>query len=159
MLHVGNMETVIFYKTLIPMGAMYLHTRTFWTLAHTTSILVGAKYLHARTFWTPCHCGFIWLLYPWVWCIYMQEHSEHLLIWLLYPWVPCIYMQERSEHLLIQPLYLWVRCISYKNVLYTHSYNLYICGAMYLHARMFCTLTDTILYPLLVAIFTVITKV
>ena len=32
-------------------------------------------------------------------------------------------------------------------------------GAMYLHARMFCTLSDTILYPLRAPIFTMITEV
>ena len=52
MLPVGNMKTVIFYSTFIPMGAMYLHAITFFTLAHTTSIPVGAMYLHARTFCT-----------------------------------------------------------------------------------------------------------
>ena len=52
---VGNMETVIFYATFIHMGAMYLHARTFFTLADTT-------------------------LYPWWRCIYMQERSEHSLM-------------------------------------------------------------------------------
>ena len=46
------MEIVIFYKTFIPMGAMYLYARTFCTLAHMTSIPVGVMYLHARTFST-----------------------------------------------------------------------------------------------------------
>ena len=32
-------------------------------------------------------------------------------------------------------------------------------GAMYLHAKMFCTLSDTILYPLQVPNFTVIIEV
>ena len=43
-----NMEAVIFYTIFIPMGAMYLHARMFFTLAYTTSIPVGAMYLHAR---------------------------------------------------------------------------------------------------------------
>ena len=42
------MERVIFYTTFIPIGAIYLHARTFFTLADTTSIPVGAMYLHAR---------------------------------------------------------------------------------------------------------------
>ena len=45
-----NMETVIFYKTFIPVGAMYLHKRTFFILYDTTSIPMGAMYLHARMF-------------------------------------------------------------------------------------------------------------
>ena len=52
MLPMGKMEMVIFYTTFSPMGAMYLHARTFWTLAHTTSIPVGVMYLHARMFCT-----------------------------------------------------------------------------------------------------------
>ena len=56
MLSMGNMETVIFYTTFIPIGAMYLHSRMFFTLAHTSSIPMGAIYL------------------------YMQERSVHLLI-------------------------------------------------------------------------------
>ena len=113
MLSVGNMEMVIFYTTFIPMGAMYLS---------------------------------------------IQECSVHSLIRLLYPWVRCIYMQECSVHSLIQHLYLWVQCIYMQ---YTRSYDLYTCGcnvftcstlahttaipvgAMYLPARMFCTLCDT----------------
>ena len=49
------METVIFCTTFIPMGAMVLHARMFFTLAHMTSICVGAIYLHGRTFWTLSH--------------------------------------------------------------------------------------------------------
>ena len=56
MLPVGNMEMLIFYTTFIPMGVMYLHARTFWILAHTSSIPMGAMNL------------------------YMQERSEHSLI-------------------------------------------------------------------------------
>ena len=41
MLSVGKMETEIFYTTFIPMGVMYLHARTFFTLADTTSIPMG----------------------------------------------------------------------------------------------------------------------
>ena len=55
MLPVGNMETVIFYTTFIPMGAMYLHARMFCTLAHMSSIQMGAMYLHARMFCTLTH--------------------------------------------------------------------------------------------------------
>ena len=65
-----NMEMVIFYTTFIPMGAMYLHARTFFTLADTTSVQ----------------------------CIYMQECSVHSLVWLIYLWVRCIYIQECSAH-------------------------------------------------------------
>ena len=36
--------------TFIPMHAMYLHARTFFTLPDTTSIPMGAMYLHARMF-------------------------------------------------------------------------------------------------------------
>ena len=75
-LPMGNMETWIFYTTFIPMAAIYLHARTFLTLAdtssipirvmylharmfctlvHTTSIPIGAMYLHERTFWTLAH--------------------------------------------------------------------------------------------------------
>ena len=76
MLLLGNMETVIYYKTFIPIGAMYLHARMFFTLTDSTSI-------------------------PWVQRIYMQGCSVHLLIHLLYPWVQCIFMQEHSVHSLI----------------------------------------------------------
>ena len=38
----------------IPMGAVYLHARMFWTLAHMT-IPVGAMYLDARMFCTLAH--------------------------------------------------------------------------------------------------------
>ena len=47
--------------TFIPMGAMYLHARMFYTLAHTSSIPIGAMYL------------------------YMQERFLHSLIPLLFP--------------------------------------------------------------------------
>ena len=60
MLSMGNMETVIFYvTTFIPTGAMYLHARTFFTLADTTSISVGVMYLHARMFCTFAHTSSI----------------------------------------------------------------------------------------------------
>ena len=62
MLPVGNMETVIFYTTFIPVGARYLHARTFFTLADSTSMLMGVMYFHARMFCTLAHH----LLYPWV---------------------------------------------------------------------------------------------
>ena len=52
MLPVGNMQTIIFYITFMPMDAMYLHTRTVFTLSDTTSIPMGAMYLHARMFCT-----------------------------------------------------------------------------------------------------------
>ena len=54
-LAMGNMETVIFYTTFIPMGVMYLHLRLFFTLADTTSIPMDAMYLHARMFCTLAH--------------------------------------------------------------------------------------------------------
>ena len=56
MLPVGNMVTVIFYTTFIPVGVMYLHARMFFTLTDTTSIPMSAMYL------------------------YMQERSVHSLI-------------------------------------------------------------------------------
>ena len=46
--------------TSIPMGAMYLHARMFCTLAHSSSIPMGAMYLRARTFYTLCDR----ILYP-----------------------------------------------------------------------------------------------
>ena len=56
MLPVGNMETVIFYMyNFYTLPCMYLHTRTFFTLADTTSIPMGAMYLHARMFCTLVH--------------------------------------------------------------------------------------------------------
>ena len=135
MLLMDNMETVIFYKTFIPR----------------------------------------------MWCIYRQECFLHWLIPLLFPWVRCIYMQEYSVHFLIRLLFPWVQCIyTCKNIFYTSWYHFYshgcdvfTCknvlrlgrtssipmGAMYLHARMFCTLSDMILYPLQAPIFAVITEV
>ena len=75
---------------------------------------------------------------------YMQEHSVHLLIQLLYWWVRCIFMQEHSEHLLIPtsiPLgAMYLHAIMFCTLSQTSSIPL---GAMYLHARMFCTLTHT----------------
>ena len=64
------------------MLAMYLHARTFFTLADTISIPMGAMYLHARMFCTLAHMSSIPMgaMY-----LYMQEHSVHLLIRLLYP--------------------------------------------------------------------------
>ena len=55
MLPVGNMETVIFYTTFIPIGVMYLDARTFFTLTDTTSIPMSVMYLHARMFCTLAH--------------------------------------------------------------------------------------------------------
>ena len=71
------METVIFYETFVPMGAMYLHARTFFTLTDTTSIPMGVMYLHARMFCTLAHTSSIPMgaIY-----LYMQEHSVHSLI-------------------------------------------------------------------------------
>ena len=34
----------------VPVSGMYLHARTFFTLADTTSIPMGVTYLHARMF-------------------------------------------------------------------------------------------------------------
>ena len=73
MLPMANMETVIFYvynfythgcnvfmcTTFIPIGAMYLHARTFFTLTDNTSIPMGAMYLHARMFCTLAHTSSI----------------------------------------------------------------------------------------------------
>ena len=47
------------YTTFIPMGAMYLHARTFFTRADTTSIPMGVMYLHARMFCTLAHMSSI----------------------------------------------------------------------------------------------------
>ena len=77
MLPVGNMETVIFYTTFIPMGAMYLLARMFFTLADTTSISMGAMYLNARMFCTLAHMFSISMSAMY---LYMQEHSVHSLI-------------------------------------------------------------------------------
>ena len=135
MLPVGNMGTVIFYTTFIPMGAMYLYMQE-----HSVHSLIRLLYL-----WVWCiymqECSvhlFIWLLYPWVRCSYMQERSVHSLIWLLYLRVLCIYMQEHSVHSLIRLLYPWVRCV---------------------YMQECSVLSDTILYPLQAPIFTMTTEV
>ena len=73
----GNIEAVIFVCTaFIPMGVMYLHARTLFTLAHTT-IPMGVIYLHARMFCTLAHTSSIPMgaMY-----LYMQERFLHLLI-------------------------------------------------------------------------------
>ena len=49
----------------IHMGAMYLHERTFFTLADTTAIPMGVMFLHERMFCTLTH-KLIHLLFPWV---------------------------------------------------------------------------------------------
>ena len=91
MLPVGYMETVIFYTTLMLMGAMYLHARTFFTLAD-TSIPIGAMYLHARTFWTLAHTTSL----P-VGAVYLHARFCTLAHTVSIP-VECIYMQERSVY-------------------------------------------------------------
>ena len=45
--------------TYIPVGAMYLHARTFCALTDTTVIPAGEKYLHARMFCTLTDMTFI----------------------------------------------------------------------------------------------------
>ena len=97
----------------IPMGTMYLQTEMFCTLAKIISIPVSAMYLHVRTLCTLTDMISISV----VQCIYMQEHSEHLLIRWLYPLVQCNYMQERSVHFLIWWQDLLVQCITCKNVM------------------------------------------
>ena len=54
MLIVDNIETVIFlmYNFYTHGCNVFIHARTFGTIAHITSIPVGAMYLHARTFFT-----------------------------------------------------------------------------------------------------------
>ena len=54
------------------------------TLAHVFYSQGCNKFLHARMFFT-----LIRLLYPSVWCIYMQECSVHSVLCLLFPWVQC----------------------------------------------------------------------
>ena len=54
----------------IPICEMYLHARMFCALDHISSIPMGAINF------------------------YMQEHFLHSLIWLLYPCLWCIYLQE-----------------------------------------------------------------
>ena len=56
MLPVGNMEMVIFLYNFYTHGCnVFIHARTFCTLAHTTSIQVSVMYLHARMFCTLAH--------------------------------------------------------------------------------------------------------
>ena len=43
----------------MPMGVMYLHARTFFTIADTTSIPIGAMYFYARLFWTLAYMSCI----------------------------------------------------------------------------------------------------
>ena len=92
----------------------YLHARTYFTLADTTSIPMCAMYLHARMFCTLDHMSSI-------------------------------------------PMGAMYLCM--KNVLYTHSYDFYTCGCNVFTCSMFCTLSDTILYPLQGPIFPLITEV
>ena len=71
---------------LIPMGLMYLHARTFFTLADATSIPMGAMYLHARMFCTLTHTSSILMgaMY-----LYMQERFFTLADMILYQlWAP-----------------------------------------------------------------------
>ena len=103
MLPVGNMETVIYCATYIPMVTMYLHARMFCTLVHTSHIPMGAKYL------------------------YMQEHSVHSLIQLLY--LRCnVFTCKNVLNTSSYDFYTHgCDVFTCKNVLYTHSYNLYTC--------------------------------
>ena len=94
----------------IPMGAMYLHARTF---VHS---LIALLYLWVQCIYIQEH----FVSVPWVWFIYMQECPVHLLLQLLYPWVRCICMQERPVHSLLQLLYTWVGCI-YMQEHFVHS--------------------------------------
>ena len=54
----------------IPVGAIYLHARMFCALAQTSSIPMGAINFYMQECFLH---SLIRLLYPWVWCIYMQE--------------------------------------------------------------------------------------
>ena len=148
---------------------MYLHARTFCTIADTTVIPMGVMYLHARMFCTLAHRSSIPMGAI---NFYMQECFLHSLIWLLYAWVWCIYMQECSVHSLKHNLFPWVQCKSLKPVLsqciqsgfvtvddfialYTRSYIFYSHGCnVFIHARTFFTLTDMI-----TPFFTLITEV
>ena len=112
----------------------------------------------------------IQLLYPLVQCIYLLERSVHSLIWYLYQ--RCnVFTCQNVLYTRWYDLYThWCNVFTCKNVLNTHWYNpythwcnvftcmqerfvhslicsLYPIGAMYLHARTFYTLADTILYP------------
>ena len=61
MLPMGNMEMVIFYTyNFYTHGCnVFIHARTFCTLAHMTSIPVGAMYLHAKMFCSLAHTSSI----------------------------------------------------------------------------------------------------
>ena len=92
--------------------------------------------------------------------IYMQECSVHSLIRLLFPWVQCIYTCKNIFYTGWYHFYSHgCEVFTCKNVLYTRSYVFYSHGCnVFIHARMFFTLADMILYPLRAPIFTVITK-
>ena len=131
--------------TFIPMGVMYLHARMFCTLTHTSSIPIGVINFHMQECFLH---SLIRLLYPWVWCIYMQECSVHSLICLLFPWVQCQSLKpvwgSVAEPVLWQLMILLLCTLAHMSSI---------------HARTFFTLADTMLYPLWVPIFTVITEV
>ena len=109
----------------IPMGAMYLHARIFFTQADITSILMFAMYLHARMFCTLAPYVFYshgcnvraWNLF---WASVAKLVSGQLMILL-----PCtlshmssiqmsainFYMPEHFLHSLIRLLFSCLRCI------------------------------------------------
>ena len=105
---------------------VFIHARTFFTVADTTSIPMGR-------------------------CIYMQECSVHSLLRFLFPWVQC----QSLKPVLNQCSQTGFVTIDDFIALYTSSYIFYSCGCnVFIHARMFFTLADTI-----APIFTVITEV
>ena len=52
MLAMGNIETVIFHTTFIPMGGMHLHARTSCILTHVFYTHGCNVFIHGRIFWT-----------------------------------------------------------------------------------------------------------
>ena len=138
------------------MGAMYLHARTFFALADTTSVPLGAMYLHARKFCALAHTTSIPVgeMY-----LYMQERSVHSLIRLLYPWVWCIYMQNLLNTRSYDFYTHGCDVFTCKNVLYTCSCKLYTCMCNVFTCKNILALSDLILYPLGSKLFTVISEV
>ena len=148
MLPVGNMEMEIFNATFITMGAIYLHARTFFTLADTTSIPMGALYLHARTFWTPAH-----MISISVGTMYLHARMSWTLAHMTSIAVEAMYLHARTLYT------CGCNVFTCKNVwTLTHTTSIPV-GSIYLHARTFCTLSDRILNSLHEPIFTVITEV
>ena len=96
----------------VPISAICSHARTFCTLNNTTFIPADAIYLRARMFCTPSDRIFI----P-MGALYLRaKPSVHSLIRLLYPGVWCVYLQAQS-------VCLWVRFTHkrYSSVIFLHK--------------------------------------